>query len=97
MSSESRTQTPREVLAQAAVKSANNGNLPLVGDYNVQYSTRSWRIGAPPVFFENTPFQKGHIAGVYAAFGDGMLVYDYQERTDDYLRDGEEDAHVVEE
>lgn len=95
MSSEPRTSTPREVLAQAAVKSANNGTLPLVGEYNLQEESRRFRIGSPPVFFENTPYEKGHIAGVYAAFSEGVLVYDFQERVDGYDRDEEVD-HVVE-
>lgn len=96
MSSNSGAQTPREVVAQSAVKSANNGNLTFAGDYKLQFSSDCFRIGAPPMFFENTQYQKGHVAGVFAALDEGVLVYDFQDNVDGYVRNKKGNGHVVE-
>lgn len=85
MSSNTGTTTPREVLAQVVVKSSEDGTLPLVGEYNVQMESGRYRIGAPAIFFENSPYEKGHVAAVFAAFDEGVLVYNFQERTDKKL------------
>lgn len=72
------TKTPREIEAQAAVKQAERGNLPLVEEYTLQHSTQQFRLGVPPFFSENTVFGKGSPAGCYVDVERGMLVYDFQ-------------------
>lgn len=84
--------TPREIEAQAAAQAAEQGNLPLVGEYKLQYSTGQYRIGAPPFFATNTIFGKGSPSGVYVDLERGMLVYDFQ-TGDEYDRDGSEGEH----
>lgn len=96
MSSNPGAQTPREVLAQSAVKSANNGELTYTNYYKLQHSSSNFRITVPLVFLENTGFQKSHVAGVYASFDEGILVYDFQKRTDEYDRGKRGNGHVVE-
>jgi len=78
------------VVAQTAVKSALDGKLPLIDDYKLQHSCGAFRISSPSMFFRNTPFQKGDVAGVYADFERGVLVYDFQAR-DEYDPDVDED------
>lgn len=89
------TTTPREIEAQAAAQAAENGNLPLVGEYKLQFSSGQFRIGAPPFFATNTMFGKGSPSGVYVDLERGMLVYDFQ-TGDEYDRDGSEVNHVEE-
>jgi len=74
------TTSPREVVAQTAVQHALEGKLPLIDDYKLQHSCGAYRISSPSMFFRNTPFTKGHVAGVYADFERGVLVYDFQAR-----------------
>jgi len=72
------TTTPREIEAQAAAQAAANGNLPLVNEYRLQYSSEQYRIGVDPFFATNTGFGKGSVSGLYVDLQRGMLVYDFQ-------------------
>lgn len=86
------TTTPREIEAEAAAQAAARGDLPLVGEYKLQYSSGQYRIGAPPFFATNTMFGKGSPSGVYVDLQRGMLVYDFQVG-DEYDREASEVEH----
>lgn len=68
----------REVQAQAAADAAANGELPFVNDYKLQQERSQFRLTAPPIFIENTRFDKGSVAGAYVDFDRGLVIYDFQ-------------------
>lgn len=86
------TTTPREIEAQAAAQAAANGDLPLVNEYKLQFSSDQYRIGVDPFFAKNTGFGKGSVSGLYVDLQRGMLVYDFQ-AGEQYDRESSEVDH----
>lgn len=72
------TTTPREVVAKGAMDDAQNGRIPLIDDYTLRFSSGAFRTTVPMMFCSNMGFQNGDVAGVYADFDRGLLVYDFQ-------------------
>lgn len=72
------TTTPREVVAQGALDDAKNGRIPLIGDYTLRLSSGAFRTTVPMMFCQNLGYENGDVAGVYADFDRGLLVYDLQ-------------------
>mgnify|MGYP000143737296 CR=1 FL=1 len=79
MSGRQRQTTAQEVVAQGAIDDAMNGRIPRLGSYTVRFASGSFRTTVPKMFCENLGFENGDIAGVYADFDQGLLVYDLQE------------------
>jgi len=67
---------PREIVAQRAIEAARDGNLPLLDEYTLRYSSGAWRTTVPKLFCDNVGVENGTVAGVYADFERGLLVYD---------------------
>lgn len=67
------------MVAQSAINDAQNGKLPFIDDYTLQFASGAFRTTVPMMFCDNMGFEKGDIAGVYADFDRGLLVYDFQE------------------
>lgn len=79
MSGLTSTTTPREVVAKGAMEDAQNGRIPLIGDYTLRSSCGAFRTTVPMMFCRNMGFENGDVAGVYADFDRGLLVYDLQQ------------------
>jgi hypothetical protein len=60
------------------MEDAENGRTPLIGDYTLRFSSGAFRTSVPVMFCQNLDFEDGDVAGVYADFNRGLLVYDFQ-------------------
>lgn len=90
MSGSPSTTTPREVVAKGAMDDAQNGKLPLIGDYTLRHSSGAIRTTVPMMFCQNLGYGNGDVAGVYADFDRGLLVYDLQTGPEYEVDDGDE-------